>query len=170
MRLHILPLFASAVLLLAGCAGYHVGPVRPTYMNGINTISVPTLRNGTLVPRLEVPLANIVIKQFQQDGTYQIGSDENADAILEGTVDQLTLVPARALRGNVLQTTEFQLQLVIDFKLINRVTGKELVHRKVTGTTEFFVGGDLQQDEQQAIPLAAEQAAVQIVSVLSEGF
>ena len=170
MRPSLLPVFAAAILLLSGCAGYHVGPVKPTYMNGINTISVPTLRNGTLVPRLEVPIANIVIKQFQQDGTYQIGSDENSDAILEGTVDKLSLVPTRALRGNVLQTTEFQLQLEIDFRLTSRVTGKELAHRKVIGTTEFFVGGDLQQDEQQAIPLAAEQAAVQIVSILSEGF
>jgi len=170
MRPSLLPVFAAAILLLSGCAGYHVGPVKPTYMNGINTISVPTLRNGTLVPRLEVPIANIVIKQFQQDGTYQIGSDENSDAILEGTIDKLSLVPTRALRGNVLQTTEFQLQLEIDFRLTSRVTGKELAHRKVIGTTEFFVGGDLQQDEQQAIPLAAEQAAVQIVSILSEGF
>jgi hypothetical protein len=32
------------------------------------------------------------------------------------------------------------------------------------------VGGDVQQDEQQALPLAAEKAAVQIVSYLSEGW
>jgi len=170
MRSVVLTVVACAALLLGGCAGYHVGPVKPTYMKGINTIAVPTFRNSTLVPRLEVPLADLVIKQFQEDGTYQIASDETADAVLECTVLKLERVPYRALLGNVLQTTEFTLNLTIEFKLIDRITGKEIARRTVIGKTEFFVGGDLQQDEQQAIPLAGEKAAVQIVSLLSEGF
>ena len=170
MRTFVFAIFTAVAFLLSSCAGYHLGPIKPSYLKGINTISVPSFKNMTLVPRLEVPVANIVIKQFQQDGTYQIASDESADAILEGTVLSINRVPTRSLIGNVLQTTEFTLQLNIDYKLVNRVTGKELVHRKVMGTTEFFVGGDLEQDEQQAIPLAAEQAAVQIVSGVSEGF
>ena len=156
--------------MLSGCAGYHLGPIKPSYLKGINTIAVPSFKNMTLIPRLEVPLADILIKQFQQDGTYEIGSEDSADAILQGTVVSVNRVPTRSLIGNVLQTTEFTLQLTVDYKLTNRITGKELAHRKVVGTTEFFVGGDLEQDEQQAIPLAGEQAAVQIVSGVSEGF
>lgn len=159
-----------AALLLTGCAAYHLGPAKPSYLKNVKTIAVPSFRNGTLVPRLEVPVANIVIKQFQQDGTYQIVPEGTADAILEGTVSGLERLPARSLRGNVLATTEFVLNLSIKFTLTDRVTGKVLSQRMVVGTTNFFVGGDLQQDEQQAIPLAAENAAVQIVALLSEGF
>src|ERR1700722_18325275 len=156
MRSSILSVFTAAVFMLTGCAGYHLGPVKPSYLKGVNTISVPSFKNMTLVPRMEVPLANILIKQFQQDGTYQIASDESADAILQCTVVSLNRVPARSLIGNVLQTTEFTLQLTIEYKLTDRITGRQLASRKVVGTTEFFVGGDLEQDEQQAIPLAGE--------------
>lgn len=163
-------LFAAFALLLAGCAGYKLGPVKPTYMKGITTIAVPSFKNTTLVPRIEVLVANSVVKQFQQDGTYQITSENQADALLEGTIISIERQPARSLRGNVLATTEFDLILTLDYTLTNRITGKLIAHKQAVGRTSVFVGGDLQQDEQQALPLAAEKAAVQIVSLLSEGF
>jgi len=61
-------------------------------------------------------------------------------------------VPTRSLVGNVLQTTEFTLQLTIEYKLTDRVTAATREPQSY-GTTEFFVGGDLEQDEQQAIRL-----------------
>lgn len=165
----IFPVFA-ALLLLAGCAGYHVGPVQPTYMKGYHTIAVPSFHNDTLTPRLEVMMADAVIRQLQQDGTYEVGSESNSDLILQGSVTSIERSPLRALRGNVLATTEFQLDLKVSFTLTDRRTGKLVKQRAVIGTTTFFVGGDVQQDEQQALPLAAEKAAVQMVSYLSEGW
>jgi PBP1b-binding outer membrane lipoprotein LpoB len=170
MKLSSLLAVAVGALLLSGCAGYKVGPAKPTFMAKVNTIAVPSFKNSTLIPRLEVPVANSVIKQFQQDGTYQITSVDKADAVLDGTIVNIKRQPARVLRGNVLQTTEFELILTLDVRLTDRISGKELSHRQYTGQTSFFVGGDIQQDEQQAIPLAAEKAAVDIVSTLSEGF
>jgi hypothetical protein len=38
------------------------------------------------------------------------------------------------------------------------------------GTTSFFVGEDVNTDERQALPLAAEEMAVHLVSQLSEGW
>ena len=168
MRFSILP--ALAALLLTGCAGYKLGPAKPAYMAAIHSIAVPSFKNSTLIPRLEVPVANIVIKQFQQDGTYQIASEANADAVLDGTILSVKRQPARSLRGNVLQTTEFDLIITLDVRVTSRLTGKELSHRQYIGNTEFFVGGDIQQDQQQAIPLAVEKAAIDMVAVLSEGF
>jgi hypothetical protein len=49
--------------------------------------------------------------------------------------------------------------------------GKELVPpTEVAGTTSFFVGTDVTTDERQALPLAAEELAVHLVSQLSEGW
>ena len=53
-------------------------------MRGVKKIAVPTFKNDTLEPRVEVLLANAVIKQIQQDGTYQVAREKDADAILEG--------------------------------------------------------------------------------------
>jgi hypothetical protein len=166
-KLSFLPAIA---LLLAGCAGYHVGPIKPTYLKQVNTIAVPSFKNETLIPRLEVMAADCVIRKFQDDGTYQIGSSDNSDAVLEGTVRTVRREPIRSLAGNVLATTEFQLEMVIDYTLTDRVTGKQLAKHSVIGSTSFFVGGDVQQDEQQALPLAAANAADHIVSYLTEGW
>lgn len=162
----LLPLIA----LLAGCAGYTVGPIKPTYMKDVHTIAVPTFKNDTLVPRMEVMLANSVIRQLQQDGTFQIGSVNSSDAILEGTILSLDRYPARSLRGNVLSTTEFNLYMRVAFTVTDRRTGKILAKRSLSGETSFFVGGDVQQDEQQALPLAAEKVAVEIATALTEGW
>ncbi|HWB59823.1 MAG TPA: LptE family protein [Chthoniobacteraceae bacterium] len=163
-------LFLPLLMLLAGCAGYHVGPVKPAYLKNVRTIGVPTFRNATLIPRLEVMTANCVIKQLQNDGTFQVAPVEEADAILQGTVTSVQRQPYRSLAGNVLATTEFNLEMRIDYTLTDRLTGKVLAKHSVIGSSSFFVGGDVQQDEQQALPLAADKAAVQIVTSLSEGW
>ena len=164
------------VLLFGGCAGYKIGPVQPSFMKGIHKIAIPTFRNDTLEARVEVDLANAVIKQFQQDGTYQIVNEKDADAILEGSLDSILRRPARSVRGNVLQTREFILQLRCTFKLTDRTTGVAVDRRVVTGSTSFYVSGsgavadDVNQDERQAVPLAAEDMATQVVSQYTEGF
>jgi hypothetical protein len=166
-------LFGAALVLLSlgGCAGYHIGPVQPYYLRSVHSIAVPTFENKTLIPRIAVLLSDTVIKQFQQDGTYRIEGDDKADAILKGEITRITRAPARSLRGNVLATTEFNLILQLRYTLLDRVTGKTLsAPMDVTGTTSFFVGPDITSDERQAIPLAAEELAVRLVSQLSEGW
>jgi hypothetical protein len=158
------------LVLCTGCAGYRLGPVQPAAMKDVKTIAVPTFSNESLMPRLEVIMANSVIKHLQQDGTYKLGSTENADAILEGTVMSITRSPSRAVRGNVIAASEFRLALNVDFKIKRRSTGAVLDQRSVTGNTSFFVSSDVQQDEQQALPLAAEDAAIKLVSQISEGW
>ena len=57
-------------------------------------------------------VTDTVIKQLQQDGTYQITNGDKADATLTGEISRITRAPARSVRGNVLATTEFALWLV----------------------------------------------------------
>jgi len=156
--------------MVSGCAGYHVGPVQPKILQGIHSIAVPTFKNETLIPRTEVLVADTLIKQLQQDGTYRVESSDKADAILQGTIMEIRRHPARSVRNNVLATREFTMVLTINYTLKERATGKVLQSRSVNGATSFFVSGDLNQDERQAIPLAAEDAAVRLVSDISEGW
>ncbi|MEO5717884.1 MAG: LPS assembly lipoprotein LptE, partial [Chthoniobacterales bacterium] len=84
-------LFGAALLVLSlgGCAGYHVGSIQPYALRNVHSIAVPTFDNKTLVPRIAVLVTDTVIKQFQQDGTYHIASDEKADAILKGEITRI---------------------------------------------------------------------------------
>jgi len=179
--------FAAVVICstLSGCFGYHIGPVKPYYLRDVHTIAVPTFKNETLIPRIEVLVTGTVIKQFQQDGTFQIGNPENADAILKGEITRISRSQARSIRGNVLATAEFNLAMHVKYKLVGR-DGKLLVSSaEASGTTSFFVGNgepnddttrktntiaDVTTDERQALPLATEELATRLVSQLSEGW
>jgi len=168
-------------LAVSGCLGYHVGPVKPYYLRDVHTLAVPTFKNRTLVPRIEVLVTDTVIKQLQQDGTYQITNGDKADATLTGEISRITRAPARSVRGNVLLTTEFSLWLVVKYSLTGR-DGKQLVPpTDATGTTTFFVNsaatssnqqstGDVTSDERQALPLATEDLAGRLVTQISEGW
>ena len=161
---------ALACLFLIGCLGYHIGPVKPYYLRDVHSIAVPTFKNHTLVPHIEVLVTDTVIKQLQQDGTFQIASGENADATLTADVFRINRAPARSVRGNILRTTEFNLGLIVKYTLIGR-DGKPLApQEQVSGTTSFFVSTDVTTDERQALPLATEDLATRLVAQLSEGW
>lgn len=155
---------------LGGCAGYRIGEIKPQYLKDVHSIAVPTFKNNTFIPRIEALVTNTVIKQFQQDGTFRITREAQADAILRCTITSVGRNPARSVRGNVLATTEFNLGLLVTYTLIGR-DGKPLTGPTgVSGTTSFFVGSDVTTEERQALPLAAEDMAVRLVSQLSEGW
>jgi hypothetical protein len=173
-------LFATLICFaLGGCLGYHIGPVKPYYLRDVHTIAVPTFTNRTLVPRIEVLVTDTVIKQLQQDGTFQITNGDKADATLTGEISRITRAPARSVQGNVLLTTEFSLVLVVRYSVAGR-DGKPLVPpNDAIGTTTFFVSsaatqnitsGDVTSDERQALPLATEDLAGRLVTQISEGW
>ena len=168
-----------AAVLCVSC-GYHVGPVKPKRMEIVRRICVKIFRNETLEPRMEAMLASAVIKQLQLDGTYEVTNESRADAILQGTLMRIERVPSRAVRGNVLQSSEYRLTVSCNYRLITARSGTVLDQRSVIGTTDFFVtagssGSDLltadsAQDERQAMPLAVEDLATRISSQISEGW
>ncbi|MGB8803566.1 MAG: LptE family protein [Chthoniobacterales bacterium] len=162
--------FIAVSLLLTGCLGYHVGPVKPSVLRDVHGIAVPTFENKTLLPRVEVLITDSVIKQLQQDGTYRIANENNADAILKAEISEISRTPARSLRGNVLATTEFNLAMHVKYKLETPSGTVLMPSTEVVGTTSFFVGEDVTTDERQALPLAAEELAIHLVTQLSEGW
>lgn len=157
--------------LLNACAGYHLGSIPPKFMDGVHTVAVPTFTNDTLLPRLEVLGANSLIKQIQQDGTYRVVSAENADVIVSCRISDIRRHGARSVKSDVLKQSEFDLTVVVKYIVKKRSTGEDIHTGSTTGSTSFFVSGnDINQDERQAIPLALENAAVHMVSQLSEGW
>ena len=162
--------FIAVFLLLTSCLGYHVGPVKPSVLRDVHAVAVPTFENKTLLPRIEVLITDSVIKQLQQDGTYRIANENNADAILKAEITDISRTPARSVRGNVLATTEFNLIMHVKYKLETPSGTVLMPSAEVVGTTSFFVGTDVTTDERQALPLAAEELASHLVTQLSEGW
>lgn len=156
---------------MTGCAGYHIGATVPKKMECVKTLAVPTFHNDTLVPRLESLAASTTVRAFQQDGTFQIRSSADADAIVEGTIASIRRRGARSVRSDVVKQQEYNLNVHIHYVVKRRITGETISEGTVIGETSFFVSGnDVNQDERQAIPLAIESAANRIVSRVSTGW
>ncbi|MEO6053839.1 MAG: LptE family protein [Chthoniobacterales bacterium] len=162
--------FAIVLALCFPACGYQVGEIKPTPMRSIHTLAIPSFVNKTYVTRVEVLVADTVIKQFQQDGTYPIVSESKADAILYGTITKFERRSIRSVLSNVLATSEFSLHMEVEYKVADRITGRVLMKGRATGDTPFFTSPDLVTDERQAIPLASQKLATQIVSEVSEGW
>jgi len=173
MRLKPRRIFVAALLclLLPGCAGYRLGAIQPHFMEGIHSIAVPTFRNETLIPGIEVLCTDTVIRQIQEDGTYKVASSlESADAVLEAEIARVIRRPSRTVIGDVQATQQFDMTLVIHYKIIRKATGETVDDKNASGATTFFVSGDVNQDQIQAIPLAAESCATQMVTEFGEGW
>lgn len=159
-----------SLALFTGCAGYQIGSPKPKRLAHIQTIAVPVSKNDTLKPRVETLTASTIIKQLQQDGTYRVTSADKADAVLETTVTRIERSPARSVRNDVRATREFRLSVVISYTLRSAATGEVLTAGSASGNTSFFVGADVNEEERIGIPRALEQAAVRLVSAISEGW
>jgi outer membrane lipopolysaccharide assembly protein LptE/RlpB len=169
MRIPAVLLACLALALLSGC-GYRLGAAKPAVLQNVTRIAIPTFKNKTFEPNIEVLMADATIKQFQEDGTFEIVPDNRAEAILYCTLENIQRSQARAVLSNVLATREYNLKLQVQYELVDRVTGVKILAGTVNADTSFFTNNDLQVDEQQAVVTAIHRAAVDIVGEITEGF
>src|SRR5207247_6690500 len=73
------------LLLLAGCAGYHLGPTAGQTA-GARSIQINPFLNQTIEPRLSEALTHALRKQIQQDGTFRLNTADDGDIILTGAI------------------------------------------------------------------------------------
>jgi outer membrane lipopolysaccharide assembly protein LptE/RlpB len=147
----------AAVLMLAGC-GYKLGEIRPTPMRSVRDLSVPTFKNNTYEPRIEVLFADTLVNSDQ------------ADAILNCTITKIDRNALRSVQNNVLATSEFGLTVQVRYDVVDQKTGATLMSGTAFGKTSFFSGNDLQTIERQALSNAAADLANNITGQISEGW
>ncbi|MDF1738029.1 MAG: LPS assembly lipoprotein LptE [Verrucomicrobiales bacterium] len=193
--LSFLALICGALVSLSGCAGYQLGGAKPASYSGINNIFIPSFKNSTLEPRLSSLVTNAVLKEVQADGTYKVTNRANCDAVLMGTIADVTKTQLRAEKTNTLESTELSVRLICDFYLADPNTGKRITGLqdktidkaavlseersydplrvnlgRVYGSTIQVVDESFQVGERGALAIAAEDLATQLVSQLSNGW
>ena len=155
---------------MPSCTGYRIGAVKPAALEGINTLSVPNVKNLTLEPRVDVYMTNAIISRLQEDGTYRVATKGGADAVLECTIMNITRRQLRSARFNTLRTRELGLSIVVSYKLVDLRTQAVLRRGSARGNTTIFIDANYQNAERQAVPEAAQRVADQLVSDISEGW
>jgi hypothetical protein len=157
-------------LVLSSCAGYHLGGQKPAHLSGITKLAVPTFENQTLEPRLSSVVTNSLIKQIQMDGSYQIVSKENAEAVLEGTITRVTRSQFRSVRRNVLRTSQLQMNLTASYVIRDTASGRPLHTGNSTGLSYVILDSNVQNSETQALDDAAMRLSNNIANDISEGW
>ena len=162
-------LLLACVILVSGC-GYKLGEVRPTAMRSVRTLSVPNFKNDTFESRVEVLFADTLVKRLQQDATYRLVNSNEADAIMNCTINSIESTSLRSLVSNVLATREFGLNVSAKYEVIDQSSGAILMQGSVSGKSSFFSGNDLQTSKQQALSNAALDLADKLTAQVTEGW
>jgi outer membrane lipopolysaccharide assembly protein LptE/RlpB len=139
-------------------------------MRSVRTLAVPTFKNNTFESRIEILFADTLVKQLQQDGTYQIVNTAQADAIVNCTIEKIDRGSLRSVQSNVLATSEFSLIVTARYEVVDQRTGIIFMQGTIQGRTSFFSGNDLQSLERQALSNAAADLALNLTTRLTEGW
>lgn len=158
-----------ALTLLSSCAGYQLGASKPYQLANVTKLAVPTFKNDTLEPRLEVLVTNAVIKKLQMDGAYQIVSRDDADAVLVATIEDVERGQFRSARFNTLRSTELLMRLRVNYS-IQDSSGTKLLNGQEQAYSNIVLDPSVQITERQGLADAAERLGIALASRISEGW
>jgi hypothetical protein len=156
------------LLLLAGCAGYRLGPTNGLYA-GDKSIQINPFVNETLEPRLSEPITLEVRKRIQQDGTYKLATHGDGDIIVNGTITSYDRSGISYQPGDVITVRDYNVAITARIVAVDRISGKTNLNQLVKGRTTIRVGSDLTSAERQAIPLISADLARNTVAALADG-
>lgn len=157
----------AAIFLLAGCAGYHLGPVNGL-APGEKTVEVLPFNNQTLQPRLGDAVTEALREQLQADGTYHLTRNAG-DVVVSGTITSYSRSGLSFLSSDVLTANNYRVDMTAHVVVREHDTGKILLDKKMTGHTLVHVDSDLADAERQALPLLAQDFAQRVTEQLTEG-
>lgn len=160
--------WAAFALLLAGCAGYSLGPSNGMAA-GERSLQIQPFINQTLQPRLTDTVTQQVRKQVQKDGTFKLATHDDGDLIISGVLTRYERRELSFSREDVLTTQDFRVELKAQVTVKERGTGKVILDRQFSGLTLVRVGSDLVSSERQAMPILAADLARNIVDALADG-
>lgn len=154
---------------LCSCANYKMGNTpKGGGLEDIRVLYVPTAVNETDETAVPGPVTNAILQEIDRDGTFRHARQDESDAILEVTVKKIERSPIQQSVEQYLTTLQYQLTLTLEYRVYSMKDKKEVIAKTTaTGYTTFFVQGDQTESQRQALPLAAQNAAQNLVSSLA---
>ena len=170
MRRHFFSWLGCGLLALGGvgCAAYRLGPTNGAVAQA-RSVQVRFFQNQTQEPRLVEAVAAALRKTLQQDGTYRLSTQGDADVVVTGVITRFDRMGLSYQPTDVITARDYRVSLYARVTAIERMTGKTNLQREVIGRTTIRVGNDLASAERQAVPLLAEDLARNVTSLLVDG-
>jgi hypothetical protein len=102
---------------------------------GLNSIAVPTFKNETFEPGIEVPFTQGFLKEFIRERRVNVVDRKEADSILEGAIKAFYIFSVSYGRSGL--ALEYEVRVVLDLVLKKR-TGEVLWEEKNFSETRWF--------------------------------
>ena len=122
------------LLLLAAC-GYQMVGKETHVPPGLNSVAVPTFKNRTYEPGIEVPFTQAFLNEFILDRRVNVVSRAQADSLLEGIITNFTMYSVSFDQSG--RVVEYQTNITLDLTLKDRA-GKVLWEEKNFSETQWF--------------------------------
>lgn len=167
MRHFTLLYLAAALAVSSGCA-YRLGPSNGESA-GTRSVQVNPFQNKTPEPRLIEAVSFAFRRQLQQDGTYSLDTHNDGDIVLDGTIVSYERRSLSFQSRDVLTPRDYRLTITARVTARDRVSGKLLLDREITGHSDIRIGADLASAERQALPTVAADLARNATALLVDG-
>ena len=143
------------LVLLMAC-GYRMSGKETHVPPGLSSIAIPTFKNKTFEPGIEIPFTQAFLNEFIQDRRVKVVSRAEADAILEGVVTDFTAYGVAYDRsGFVLQ---YRTSIVVNLSLKDR-TGKVLWEENGWTENQWFRASSTGVTNEAAKQVAIQRTA-----------
>ncbi len=168
MRPLLATMLGMMLVLLAGCAGYHLGPANGA-VAGERSIEIFPFNNQTLQPRLGDSVTQALRERLQTDGTYHLATHGGSDVVLTGTIKEYRREGLSFLNTDVTTTVNYRVGITAHVVARESGSGKIVMEKDIAGFTLVNVGTDLQSVDRQSLSLLADDLARNITVALTEG-
>ncbi len=122
------------MLVLTACGYQMVG--RETHVPpGLSSVAIPTFKNRTYEPGIEVPFTQAFLREFILDRRVNVVDRAQADSLLEGVINDFRFYSVSYDRSGFV--LEYQTIVVLDVTLKDR-EGKVLWEQKNFSETQWF--------------------------------
>jgi hypothetical protein len=153
--------------LVAGCAGYQLGPTNGV-IAGDKKIRITPFLNHTLEPRLGDAVTTALRQRIQEDGTYRLSTRGDADILVTGVVTKYVRHELNFEPRDVLTVQDYRVSVTAQITARDLSTG-HTTNWTNTAYTLVRVGSDLTSAERQAIPGLADELAKNVTDSLVDG-
>ncbi len=148
------------LVLLMGC-GYQMVGKETHIPPGLNSVAIPTFKNQTFEPGIEIPFTQAFLTEFIQDKRVNVVGRTEASSVLEGVVKYFRIYSVSYNASGF--ATEYQTDVVLDITLKDRA-GKVLWQEKDFSEHAWF-----RASSSGLINEANKQAAIQEAGKLVAG-
>ncbi len=121
-------------LFLSAC-GYQMVGKETHVPPGLNSIAIPTFKNQTYEPGIEIQFTQAFLREFILDRRVNVVDRAQADSVLEGIIKAFRLFSVAYDPSGLV--AEYQTTIVLDVTLRDR-TGKVLWEQKDFSETTWF--------------------------------